>query len=68
MSLECFLNPKHAKLQCYTRTDKCKMDFQVCLWIPKVNIVPTQKWGVDFFVYLGEPLGAGGAPEICQFN
>ena len=22
----------------------------------------------DFFVYLGEPLGAGGAPEICQFN
>ena len=34
---------------------QCKMDSWVCLWIPKVNIVPTQKWGVS----------RGGARFLC---
>ena len=49
-------------------------DFTPKMDHPKVYLTEVHLWmapprGVpDFFVYLGEPLGAGGAPEICQFN
>ena len=47
---------------------QCKMDSWVCLWIPKVNIVPTQKCILGStrlsFVYLREPLGGGVHPKM----
>ena len=38
---------------------QCKMDYWVCLWIPKVNIVPTQKGGL-----VGR-VSRGGARFLC---
>ena len=56
---------------------QCKMNSRVCLWIPKVNIVPTQKGGLvggvsrggaRFLCVSPRAPRRGGAPQIYQFD